>query len=304
MTHQRAAALMVLATLMWSMAGVVTRHLDAARSFEVTFWRSFFNASMLTLVLVAMRGSGLWRGIARAPWPLWASGACWAVMYTAFMVAMTLTTVANVLVTMAIGPLITALFSRLFLGHRLPGRTWLAIVLASLGIAWMFGRDAASGASFAGTLIGAFVPVAAAINWTVLQFASGTSADSGSDEGIDMLPAVLIGAALSAIVTLPFAYPFQANAHDLGLLGLLGVAQLAIPCLLVVRLTRELPAPEISLLSLLEVVFGVTWAWLGADERPSSDTLIGGGLVIGALVFNELLGMGQRRRERLSTVQP
>ena len=87
----------------------------------------------------------------------------------------------------------------------------------------------------------------------------------------------------------------QASGHDLGLLALLGVVQLAIPCLLVVRLTRALPAAEIALLGLLEVVFGVTWAWLGAGEHPSSATLIGGVLVISALVTNELLEIRQMR---------
>ena len=123
MTHRRAVALMVLVTLLWSIAGVVTRHLDAARSFEVTFWRSLFNALTLAVVLTALRGPALWPGLLRADRVLWASGLCWAVMYTAFMVALTLTTVANVLVTMAIGPMVTALLSRIVLGQRLPLHT-------------------------------------------------------------------------------------------------------------------------------------------------------------------------------------
>jgi drug/metabolite transporter (DMT)-like permease len=86
-------------------------------------------------------------GLARAGWPVWFSGLCWSVMFTAFMLAITLTTVANVLVTMAIGPLITALFTRLFLRHRLPARTWLAIAVGGVGIAWMFGQEAKSGLS-------------------------------------------------------------------------------------------------------------------------------------------------------------
>ena len=106
MSHRRAVALMVLVTLLWSIAGVVSRHLDAAASFEVTFWRSLFNALALSIALTLMRGSGLWRSLLRAPWPVWFSGVCWSVMFTAFMVAITLTTVANVLVTMAIGCLL------------------------------------------------------------------------------------------------------------------------------------------------------------------------------------------------------
>jgi drug/metabolite transporter (DMT)-like permease len=276
MSHRRAVALMVLVTLLWSIAGVVSRHLDAAASFEVTFWRSLFNALALSVALTIMRGAGLWRGLVKAPWPVWFSGVCWSVMFTAFMLAITLTTVANVLVTMAVGPLMTALFTRVFLHHRLPARTWLA---------------ARTGLSLTGTLVALAVPLAAALNFTTLQHVGRRQIDQEKAVRYDMLPAVLIGAVLSAAFTLPMAYPLQASSHDLGLLALLGVVQLAIPCLLLVRLSRELPAPEIALLGLLEVVFGVTWAWLGAGEQPAASTLTGGVLVLGALVVNEALAL-------------
>jgi len=282
MTHRRAVALMVLVTLLWSIAGVVTRHLDAARSFEVTFWRSLFTALALAVALTALRGPALWSGLLRSGRVLWASGLCWAVMFTAFMVSLTLTTVANVLVTMAIGPMLTAIFSRVFLGRQLPLRTWLAIVVAGAGISWMFGAEAGNGASLLGSLVACAVPLAGAANWTLLQRAG----ESGA-QGPDMLPAVLLGALISAAVTLPLAWPLQASRRDLGLLALLGCVQLALPCLLVVRLSRHLPAPEVTLLALLEVVFGVAWAWLWAGERLSSNVLTGGALVLGALVANE-----------------
>ena len=64
---------MILVTLLWSSAGVVTRHLDAARSFEVTFWRSAFNTVALAVAFGVMRGPAFWRGLMRAPWPVWAS---------------------------------------------------------------------------------------------------------------------------------------------------------------------------------------------------------------------------------------
>lgn len=289
MTHRRAVALMVLVTLLWSIAGVVTRHLDAARSFEVTFWRSLFCGLTLVIGLTALRGPALWSGLLRADRTLWASGLCWAVMYTAFMVALTLITVANVLVTMAIGPMLTALFSRLFLGQRLPLRTWLAIFVAGVGIVWMFGAEAGRGGSLLGALVAAAVPLAGAVNWILLQ----KNADSGA-QAPDMLPAVLLGALISAAVTLPLAWPLQASVHDLRLLALLGSVQLALPCLLVVRLSRALLAPEIALLALLEVLFGVTWAWLGAGEQPPASVLLGGALVLGALIANEACALQGR----------
>jgi drug/metabolite transporter (DMT)-like permease len=120
MSHRKAVWTMVAATLMWSIAGVVSRHLQAARSFEVTFWRSGFNALALVVLLSWLRGPAvLWQTLRSGGMALWVSGLCWGVMFTAFMVALTLTSVANVLVTMSIGPLLTALMSRSVLGHRL-----------------------------------------------------------------------------------------------------------------------------------------------------------------------------------------
>jgi drug/metabolite transporter (DMT)-like permease len=286
MTHRKAVLMMVVAALMWSIAGVVTRHLESAQRFEITFWRSAFNALGLVVMLLALRGPAtLKRNFVDGGKALWLSGLCWAVMFTAFMLALTLTTVANVLVTMAIAPLLTALGARVFLHHRLPARTWGAIAMAGLGIAWMYGHEVQGGDArhLLGVLVGLCVPVASAVNWTVLQHQRGHANPP------DMLGAVLIGAVLSALLTLPLAWPFAASAKDLSLLALLGVVQLAVPCLLAVAAARVLSAPEASLLSLLEVVFGVLWAWWGANEAPSVAVLGGGALVLTALVGNAVV---------------
>lgn len=290
---------MVLVSLLWSIAGVVTRHLDAAASFEVTFWRSFFTTLTLTIALTWLRGPALWRQLPKAPAVVWVSGVCWSIMFTAFMVAMTLTSVANVLVVLATGPLVTALSARIFLKHTLPPATWLAVATAGLGICWMFMERGDGSLSLVGSLVAFSVPLAAAVNFTVMQRVGMGRVQSSLAGGVpvqDMLPAVWVGGVLSSLVTLPFSLPFQASGHDIGLLALLGIFQLAVPCLLVVRLTRELPAPEISLLSLLEVIFGVTWAWLWAGEQPSGQTLQGGLLVIAALIANEMARLARQRR--------
>ena len=294
---------MVLATLLWSIAGVVTRHLDSAPSFEVTFWRSAFTALTLVIGLTLIRGPDLLRQLVHSPKVIWISGICWSIMFTAFMVAITLTTVANVLIVMALSPLTTALFSRVFLHHRLPTITWLAIVVAGLGIVWMFLYERGATFSLTGSLVSLAVPLAAAVNFTTLQHVGlgkgceGSAPDKGPER--DMLQAVLIGAILSALATLPLAWPFQASNHDLGMLSLLGIFQLAIPCLMVVHVSSELSAPEISLLSLLEVIFGVAWAWLWAGEHLSANTLFGGSLVLGALIANEMARIVSRRKLKL-----
>jgi len=323
LTHTQAVLLMVAVTLMWSIAGVVSRQLESAARFEVTFWRSGFTALSLLVILplwrAADRANGVLadepgQGMLQRHWGVlagsrafWVSGVCWSVMFTAFMLALTFTTVANVLIIMSVGPLFTALVARFTIGQRLATRTWLAIVVAGLGIVYMYGSqflqafgDSAvdSGGLIAGSLAALCVPVAAAVNWTVVQ----RSQTHG--EKIDLVPSVLLGGLISALLTLPLAAPFQATGGDVAWLALLGLVQLAIPCALAVVCARSLMAPEVSLLALLEVIFGIVLAWLGAGERPGAEVLLGGTLVIGALVTNEWLGWRSRAATpRVQTLQ-
>ena len=288
LTHGRAVALMVLVTLMWSIAGVVTRHLESAQRFEVTFWRSLFTVASLLVILPFFQGRAVFATIRSGGRQFWLSGLCWGVMFTAFMLALTLTTVANVLVTMALGPLMTALLAWVFIGHRIPARTWLAIALAGVGIAWMYGGQMDLSSQLGGTLVALLVPLAGAANWTVVQHSRMHG------HNIDLVPAVLVGAVMSALVTLPLAFPFSATPRDIGLLALLGLFQLAIPCTLSVRCAGVLKAPEIALLALLEVIFGIVLAWLGANEVPQASVLSGGLLIVSALALNEWIGWKQR----------
>ena len=117
----------------------------------------------------------------------------------------------------------------------------MAIAVAGVGIAWMFGREMQLGSgALAGMAVALAVPLAGAANWTVLQHISHGNADP-DEPSHDMLPAVWIGAVLSALASLPLGWPLRASGHDLALLALLGVLQLAIPCLLAVWLARVLP---------------------------------------------------------------
>ncbi|WP_082368405.1 DMT family transporter [Piscinibacter sakaiensis] len=280
---------MLLVTLLWSTAGVVSRQLESARGFEVTFWRSAFTALALAAWLAVQHGRGLPALLRAGGAPLWISGAMWCVMFTCFMLALTLTTVANVLITMSLSPLFTALLARFVLGHPVPRRTWVAIVFAGAGIVWMYGHNLSGGSgALLGSLVALGVPVASAINWIVLQRAGGR---------VDLVPALLIGALASAALTLPAAWPTTASAADLGWLAGLGILQLAVPCVIAVRLARALPAAEIALLALLEIVFGIAWAWLGAGERPEAAVLAGGGLVLLTLALNEAVGLRARARD-------
>ena len=321
LTHTQAVFLMVGVTLLWSVAGVVSRVLESAGRFEVTFYRSAFT------VLSWMRMLPLWRAWSRRQAPqmpplthstrsawgevlhrhwgflpesrtFWLSGVCWSVMFTAFMLALGFTSVANVLILMAVGPLLTALLARVVLGQHLANRTWLTIVVAAMGIVYMYGSQFWSAMADPQTPIGDLligsglalcVPLAGAINWTAVQRVQHKG------ERIDLVPAVLLGAILSTLYTLPLALPGTASASDVAWLAMLGWLQLSVPCTLSVVCARALKAAEVSLLGLLEVIFGIALTWAFVNEVPSNEVLVGGGLVILALVLNEALGWRERQ---------
>ena len=289
--HRRAIALMASAATLWSIAGVVTRQLESAGRWEVAFWRSVFAAGFVLAALLFTRGRSLRDALRANGGYVVLSGAMWAVMFTAFMLALMTTSTANTLIVNSIAPLLTALLARAVLREPIAPRTWAAITLAIAGMLWMFGSGFTGGdpRHAAGMLIALAVPLAAAVNFITLKHAG---------RSVDLIPAVLLGAVFSAMLTLPFALPLRANAHDLALLALLGCFQLGLPCMLMVRASRHLSAPEIALLALLEVVLGPLWAWLGAGETPAAATLAGGALVIAALLLNELAALGLRVHAR------
>ena len=267
---------MVAAPVLWSTAGVVTRHVERATPFEMVFFRSLFAFLFVGIVLILLRKNPL-----RVAPPAVISAGLWALMFTTFMIALSFTTTANTLVVMSLAPLLTTILASLFLKDPLPSGTWIAAGAATLGIAWMFASDlsAHTQRDLLGMLIALTVPIASATNFVVLRASSASS---------DLRSAVMLGGLISALVCLPLALPFHATGKDVALLAFLGIFQLGLPCTLLVLASRKLLAPEISLIALLEVLLGPLWAWLGAGEVPARATLTGGAIVLGALILNEL----------------
>jgi drug/metabolite transporter (DMT)-like permease len=276
-----ALCLMIAAPLLWSTAGVVTRHVQGATPFEMVFWRSLFALVFVFGAVLFVQGKNPVAAVRLAGWPGLRSGVMWGVAFTAFVIALTLTSIANTLVVMSISPLLTAVFSKLFLKDPMPARTWIACGAVVVGIAWMFGADMSAHGTrdIAGMLVALLVPIAQSANVVTLRAAAAR---------VDLIPAIMTGAAISCLVALPFVLPFSATPGDVGLLAFLGFFQLGLPCMLLVIASRSLLAPEMALLGLLEVVLGPLWAWIGAGEVPGQTTLVGGAIVLGALVVNEL----------------
>jgi drug/metabolite transporter (DMT)-like permease len=273
-----ATLIMVGLCVLWSMAGVVSRQVDSAQSFEMTFLRSGFCCLTLFVWIGFVTRQNPLKQVTRMGWTGVISGVLWCVMFTCFMVSVMLTTVANTLLTISLSPLIAAILAWIVLGMRVSRITWISIALAGLGMWWMF-RDGLSGDGLLGVVVALGVPFGSAMNLVLLR---------KSKERVNLAPAVMLGGFFSAVLMLPFVFPMAASGTDIAWMAFLGVFQLALPCTILVWLTRFLPPQEIALLSLLEVIFGSTWAWLWGNEPIALATLQGGALIVGALIYNTL----------------
>ncbi len=276
--HRRALLLMIGATLCWSSAGVLVRQMHVHDPWEITFWRSVFMTLFVGgWVWQQYRGSAL-RKIAAVGLPGLISGTLFTVMFVAFIVALSSTTVANTLIVISIAPFSTALMGWIFLREKVAIRTWLAMLVAFAGIVVMF-FGAVSHDRWIGALIATVIPVAYGVNIVILRKMRAS---------VDMIPALLIAGVISAVVTAPVAVPFAAVGRDFMLLALMGVVQLGLGCILLTIASRQLSAAEIGLVSVLETVFGTVAVWILVGERPSGPALLGGIIVIAALAADQI----------------
>lgn len=283
--RRKGVALMVGAGLAWSTGGLFVRNVTLADPWEIVLWRSLFMAAFLAVAIAAMnRGALLPKVLAAGSAGVFA-GLALAATFFFFILSITRNTVANTLALMSTGPLFAALAGRLFLGERVPARTWAAIGVALAGIAAMFLEGLDAGRTV-GNLLALGVPLAFALNVVVLRKHHAT---------VDMVPAVMIAGVFSIVAAAPFAWPLEARAPDLAVLAAMGVIQLGLGCLLMTFASRHLPASEIGLFALIETTLGPIWVWLGVGERPSDLAIIGGLVVVVAVAANHFAGRREAR---------
>src|SRR6185436_4223432 len=161
--HRLGIAVLLLCTFLWSTAGVATRFSSVSNGWEAAFWRSLFLGVVIALFMLAQHGASAPRKLLAMGWAGFVSSLCWAAMFICFMLALSLTTVANALLIMGVMPLCAAVAGRLFLGEQVPMRTWFAIAAAGIGIGLMF-HDALGTGNLLGSLVALAIPVAAAAN--------------------------------------------------------------------------------------------------------------------------------------------
>jgi drug/metabolite transporter (DMT)-like permease len=273
--HRRGRTYIVLAALAWSSAGVLQRGLTVGTATQLAGRAFFAVLALLAYVALSERGDVVsgFRAIGRGG--LLVAGLM-AVSSASFIVALNHATVANVLFMQALAPIIAAGLGMLALGEAVGRRTWLAMAAAVVGVGLMVGGPGHPSALGLGLSL-------------VMSFSfAATLVVTRHRRDVSMAPATCLSQVAVLALAAPFARPAEIGGNDLGLLILLGFCQIGLGLALMTVGARLIPAAEVALLTLFEVVLGPLWVWVVRSERPSAATLAGGGIVLGAVVYQAL----------------
>jgi drug/metabolite transporter (DMT)-like permease len=268
----RGRSYVALSALAWSSAGVVQRNLTVDPMTQVVGRSTFACLAIFAFVAFAER-AGTQRAFRSMRRVELGFAVCTAISSAAFILALNATTVANVLVLQAAAPLLAAALGQVFLGEQVTAPVWLATLVALTGMVIMVGGP--GGGLSAGLLLAGVVAVSFATSIVLAR----------RRRDVSMAPASCLGQLLLVVCLAPLSHPAQVGAHDLLLLGGLGIGQIGLGFVLLTLGARLIPAAEIALLSLLEVALGPLWVWLARGEIPAPATLAGGCVILSAVLL-------------------
>lgn len=282
--YRRGRVLVMLSGLFFSIGGVLVRLIETAGELQIIFYRS--SVLVVTILgFMALRNRMSMAAGFRAVGATGVVGALFlAFTFIGFIFSLKHTTVANTLLLMSTASFMVAILSRIVLGERVSHGTWAAMIAASLGVAAMVGEG-----FVVGNLYGDLWALGVALGYACYTVALRRG------KMIDMIPSVclagIFGAIISGVIAAAVGQSLTISGHDLLICVIIGVAQLGCGLIMFTLGSRHVPAAELILLALTEVVLAPIWVGLVVGEVPSRITIIGGGILLVAITGQALSGM-------------
>lgn len=286
-SYRQGVALVLMAGACWSIMGLVVRLMEAATSWQILFYRSL-TLGIFLLVVLTIRGRGSpIRAMRRAGLSSVLGGLALVLAFCGSIISIRNTTVANAMFLFATAPFMAAVLGLLILKESVRPATWIAMAVGGLGVAVMVAEGLSLGHVLgnAAAVLSAFgfALFAVALRWQRME---------------DMLPAVCLGGFFTALVAgslcLATGEGLGASSHDVLLASLLGVGQLGLGMTLFTYGSKAVPAAELALLAMSEVVLAPLWVWLALGETAGPWTLMGGAVLMAAIAGNALSGIRRK----------
>ena len=238
-------------------------------SWNLIFYRGFIPFLVVFIGLLVIYKTKLINELINNGWHGFAYACVFTITNIVFVISIENTNVANTLIMIALAPMLSAIISFIFLKENPDQKTWVAIIITTLSVIYIF-YDALDAGDFLGNFLGLVCATGLAVGAVIIR----------SAKKISLVPSAMLGKLMVALIALFFANQFKLEGYDLTIVPLMCIMCVAIPFVLITLAPRYITAAEVNLFFLLETILGPIWVWMVIHEQPSIETITGGIVII------------------------
>ena len=277
---QKKGMLMAFTAVMLITPDSLFIRLASINSWNLIFYRGFIPFSVVFVGLLLIYKFKFIKELVSNGW----HGVAYALIFTitniTFVISIENTNVANTLIMIALAPMLSAVLSFIFLKETPDKKTWLAIIITTLAVIYIF-YDALDAGDILGNALGLLTALGLAVGAVIIR----------SKKKISLVPSAMVGKLLVALTAFYFADNLNLKDNDLIIVPLMCIMCVAIPFVLVTLAPRYITAAEVNLFFLLETILGPIWVWVIIKEQPSTETIIGGFVIVFTITIHSVLSL-------------
>tara|TARA_B100001245_G_scaffold81537_1_gene58490 strand:+ start:463 stop:1320 length:858 start_codon:yes stop_codon:yes gene_type:complete len=252
-------------------------------SWNLIFYRGFIPFLVVFIGLLIIYKNKIIQEIINNGWHGFAYACVFTITNIVFVISIENTNVANTLIMLALAPMLSAIISFIFLKENPDQKTWVAIIITTLAVAYIF-YDALDAGDFLGNFLGLTCATGLAVGAVIIR----------SAKKISLVPSAMVGKLMVGLIALLFADKLKLEGNDLTIVPLMCIMCVAIPFVLVTLAPRFITAAEVNLFFLLETTLGPLWVWLVIKEQPSIETIAGGFVIVVTIAIHSALALKKK----------
>ncbi len=274
--------LVILGAICLSFGGLIVKSFEGANLWQILFWRQIFFSIIVAVYLLFVYKKNFLKSFYTSGLPGLIAGMFLGIGFSAYVFAMYYTTVANTLFIISTETIFLALFGYIFLKEKINLITLISIIMGMSGVLLIIGSSLSiqTSAQFLGNIVAFIMPISFAVLIVVVR----------KYPKVDMVPSQFIAGIFAATIGFFIAGKLSISSHDLFLGFLAGTFQIGFGFIMITIGSRTTPAAVVGVLMLTEAVLGPLWAWLFINEIPPLSVIVGGSIIISAILFEFFLG--------------
>ncbi len=279
-SDQKKGMLIAFTAIMFITPDSLFIRLATIDSWNLIFYRGFIPFVVVFFGLLFIYKTNLIKEIINNGWHGFFYAFTFTITNIVFVISIENTSVANTLIMIALAPMLSAIISLIFLKENPDTKTWVAIIITTLSVVYIF-YDALNAGDLLGNFLGLVCAAGLATGAVIIR----------SAKRISLVPSAMMGKLMVALIALLFSNQLKLEGNDTLIIPLMCVMCVAIPFVLVTLAPRYITAAEVNLFFLLETILGPLWVWLVIKEQPSFETIVGGVVIIATIATHSVLAL-------------